>query len=487
LGEEPALKKRVCETCRYFQEAGFAKNGWCNNPQRKESSDVKLVVRRNELACRNGWAQDLWSARTNDQDAADIVLHDTVSVRPVPPASVEEMTFLVNSQRDKTPAPELPPPVSPVDVVVGETPSTKPVSERPSLLVQDPRSAILKARERYRARMAAELRQHDSGRLLVDPLGDTGSPGDTMSPVAPARGELPPAQRPVPLQPRGSDVPPVQISEVPRTFPTITSFPEDEVRFSSVPEPVAGITLPRPESASLGSGATTETTGPRETEPDDLVVSLSATTLTQHSEAQLVVEHEETGQSRRGSQLDVERSLVAAPATGNVVALPMELDEDEVRGEGRRTDAGGWRRTDRRAPARPKSPPPEAIEDVWTDESEALVVGDDVVADLSPVIEIAPDVPRMCRTCRDFRPADSGGRGWCTNKWAFSHRRMVDADELPCETSVGCWWLPHDDIWLATADVSAHGQPTPLVDHWLAHKIDPAAVDAGAQRRRQRS
>src|SRR5262245_18791885 len=101
LGEEPALKKRVCENCRFFQEAGVAKSGWCNNPQRKESSDVKLVVRRNELACRNGWAQDLFSARTDDPEAADIVLHDTVSLRPLPPASVEELTLLVNPQREK--------------------------------------------------------------------------------------------------------------------------------------------------------------------------------------------------------------------------------------------------------------------------------------------------------------------------------------------------------------------------------------------------
>jgi len=93
----------------------------------------------------------------------------------------------------------------------------------------------------------------------------------------------------------------------------------------------------------------------------------------------------------------------------------------------------------------------------------------------------------MCQTCRDFRPADTGGRGWCTNKWAFSHRRMVDADELPCETSVGCWWLPSDDVWMATADVSSHGQPTPLVDHWLAHKVGSEAAEIAEPRRRRRS
>jgi hypothetical protein len=95
-------------------------------------------------------------------------------------------------------------------------------------------------------------------------------------------------------------------------------------------------------------------------------------------------------------------------------------------------------------------------------------------------VHIAPGVPRMCKTCRDFRPADSGERGWCTNSWAFTHRRMVDADELPCESSLGCWWLPHDEIWLATADAAAHSQPTPLVDQWLGRR-------EAAMRRRQGS
>lgn len=85
-------------------------------------------------------------------------------------------------------------------------------------------------------------------------------------------------------------------------------------------------------------------------------------------------------------------------------------------------------------------------------------------------VHVAPDVPRMCKTCRDFRPADNGERGWCNNSWAFSHRRMVDADELPCESSLGCWWLPHDDLWLATADAAAHSEPTPLVDQWLSRR-----------------
>jgi hypothetical protein len=99
---------------------------------------------------------------------------------------------------------------------------------------------------------------------------------------------------------------------------------------------------------------------------------------------------------------------------------------------------------------------------------------------LDMTIRVAPNVPRMCRTCRDFRPADSGDRGWCTSKWAFSHRRMVNADDLTCNSSLGCWWLPHDDVWLSTIDISAHGQPTPLLDSRLQL---PDAAGGGPGRR----
>jgi hypothetical protein len=62
---------------------------------------------------------------------------------------------------------------------------------------------------------------------------------------------------------------------------------------------------------------------------------------------------------------------------------------------------------------------------------------------------LAPELPRICRTCRDFRPAEGGDRGWCANEWAFSHRRVVGAaDEVPCESTLGHWWLPVDEIWL---------------------------------------
>lgn len=88
-------------------------------------------------------------------------------------------------------------------------------------------------------------------------------------------------------------------------------------------------------------------------------------------------------------------------------------------------------------------------------------------------IQVAPDVPRACRTCRSFRWAEGGERGWCTNEWAFAHRRMVNADDLPCESSIGCWWLPADDVWLPEDDLAALAQPTPLVDRLLGRLTLP--------------
>jgi hypothetical protein len=75
------------------------------------------------------------------------------------------------------------------------------------------------------------------------------------------------------------------------------------------------------------------------------------------------------------------------------------------------------------------------------------------------------ELPRICRTCRDYRPSADGQRGWCANTWAFTHRRLVlEDDPAPCQSAIGDWWLAVDDVWLVAADVSSHGRATPLFD-----------------------
>jgi hypothetical protein len=96
-------------------------------------------------------------------------------------------------------------------------------------------------------------------------------------------------------------------------------------------------------------------------------------------------------------------------------------------------------------------------------------------------------IPQCCQTCRDFRPAGNGQRGWCNNQWAFRHRRMVDADDIPCETSVGNWWIPGDEAWQGDFDISALGQPTPLMDRWFGRRTGHEEADDRQGERRRRS
>jgi hypothetical protein len=91
-----------------------------------------------------------------------------------------------------------------------------------------------------------------------------------------------------------------------------------------------------------------------------------------------------------------------------------------------------------------------------------------VVDDVPPdAQEILAALPRLCRTCRDFRPTGDGRTGWCANPYAFPERQQVQADSLACASTLGSWWLPSDDWWLQRADISHHGQPTPHVDEFL--------------------
>lgn len=73
-------------------------------------------------------------------------------------------------------------------------------------------------------------------------------------------------------------------------------------------------------------------------------------------------------------------------------------------------------------------------------------------------------LPKTCHTCRDFVADAAGDGGWCGSAWAFATRHRVRADILSCQGSMGSWWLPHDDLWLTTADVARHDDPTPLLD-----------------------
>lgn len=90
---------------------------------------------------------------------------------------------------------------------------------------------------------------------------------------------------------------------------------------------------------------------------------------------------------------------------------------------------------------------------------------------LDMTIEVSPEIPRNCATCRSYRGSEQGGRGWCTNTWAFTHRQMVNAEDLACQSTIGCWWLPADhEVWLE--DIDTDQPATPRIDRLIAH-LDP--------------
>jgi hypothetical protein len=76
---------------------------------------------------------------------------------------------------------------------------------------------------------------------------------------------------------------------------------------------------------------------------------------------------------------------------------------------------------------------------------------------------LAEHPERRCATCRDFRAAESAGRGWCVNPHAFPTRQLVEGDDLACLTGLGAWWVRSDQFWLAKTGAQS-SQPTPLAD-----------------------
>jgi hypothetical protein len=421
---------------------------------------------------------------------------------------------------------------------------------------------------------------------IVDDAGLRAAPVEQAWPALQGAAQPDATSEPAPVRERFAGLPmlangevsPVALGEMGRPFPKMTTFPEDDARFSSIPVVDDAFTLPlaeRTEAPRLvgragfdddhGPSAWNEPKPPIQTAQlnddapifDEVPVIEEAVAFERPVEAaaprRRFMNRPRQRPARQPLPLadDLLTELYAEPELapyleeaerlhGTVAEQPVqsraEVDQDpldlngllddigyepeppaydEVRHEPK-LRLGEWgRRAGERRPIEfePAPAPYDAYdelphepryeyddvpvhEDRFDVAAEQPIVDDFVVSPGSVVEEIAiaepplwSSIPRMCRTCRDFRPAESGERGWCTNKWAFSHRRMVDADELPCGTTIGGWWLPHDESWMTGVDISAHSQPTPLLDHWLALRAAAnGEYDAATPiRRRQRS
>lgn len=553
------LSKRRCGTCRFFQEASFANSGWCHHPVRRQTSDAMIMVRQNELACRNDWSRDYWMANDDVQESVPVVSdQQRYSTRQVDPASPDEIAAVVRGQQTNM---NVKPPIH-EDIVVGEGPmipmrreSPEPAPSRTAsdfdlelpeeveraTTTIDTRAAIFRAREQFRARSASTARA-DRGPLASDDRATTTNDPYCAHPTSapPASDDALPAMAPVPV----SEIRP-------------GGRADDDDRFGTIPEPLPGFSLPRPATTAnqptiVGVDTTSDD---RMMLPVDAIAPADPhqTAVTDRATNPADGDDEKQSGSSNGApnhrwsdaETDIEAdvradalSAVDEDTFADHIPPRMSTPPSESSGtaEGRRSSRGlhRGRREASRARWQPIAPvptneiaqrdmpesvrasliePDTAFDDVprlrdadivvgphgevdeFTVEIErrdedafiavaemgdaaaiysarigdALVVGeiDDAMTYVDTVIRIAPGIPRMCRTCRDFRPAEGGDRGWCTNKWAFSHRRMVHLDELPCESPLGAWWLPADHVWMEQADISGHGLETPLMDHFM--------------------
>ncbi len=71
---------------------------------------------------------------------------------------------------------------------------------------------------------------------------------------------------------------------------------------------------------------------------------------------------------------------------------------------------------------------------------------------------------KRCGNCRDFRPAETGSRGYCRNRFAFLAPPLVSPNDLACLSCLGAWWAASDDSWLQRATSTAHDDPPPPTD-----------------------
>jgi hypothetical protein len=493
----------------------MAGSGWCHHPLRKTTSDLLIMVRGNELACRDAWSHSLWEEGVwRAAPAPGPADGGPPAGRPLAPATDLDIAAVLRADGQ-------PRPTDPVgaaeDVVLGEArlvsdrtpPWRRPEPATEPLRDHDPRAAVRRAREAFRERRRAEAEQarladrgvDDSTKLV--PLID-GSPTDGTVELAADRDTAP-----IDIPAEATDL--------------------DDARAHLDPDDASagGLPLPGVAPADGGDSATAASFDGTEAEAaadgfadDDAFLAGElddawwAGALTadddRPTDAGGVADD---AVSRRSWAAGDERadapgallpgllpgSSPWSVASGGGAGFP--IDDGFVEG----ADDPGWAgsgapghepwdatfETVREYPPATILPAAgvDAFDESFGDRASAAPAdvpehGDggatDVPAPVGPLLpvgSVAPGVPRICRTCRDFRPGDGGERGWCANEWAFTARRMVRPDEpAACESSIGSWWLPTDDLCLADADVSTHGQPTPTLDRWLPGHREPVAT-----------
>ena len=374
-----------------------------------------VLVRRTELACRNGWDHDLWEPREPSQT-------DGKGDASAPAATNSNPPNGDDSARTDTLETISIAPLRPVSR------ATAPASGRAA-----DHALPSASREADGARTSHLREEVTPERGLHTPNGESAS-GERRG-----MGSEPPEPRSVAPAARETSIP---RSNRVGTAPRRTT----PVRFSgaaqwATPEEMDPIPesplVRRPVTPRPGTGrAASPPAGPTPTRSRPLA-------------PRRVADPEPVTPSRFGATWVQSRSGSTEPFTVVPEAEPPVPDIAESQ--------------EPRATAAPEVEAPPAEDEQPASEPSALTGTS------------AATLPRCCRTCRDFRPAETGDRGWCNNRYAFEHPQMVQADDLACESTIGTWWVPADDWWLQRADIAHHARPTPIVDEYLHQLLQQRA------------
>ena len=394
---------------------------------------MRILVRAGELRCRDDWGKDKWQERQGGDQVLGVVMSDPRIPLPYESTPVPRRS------------PEIPGPVTYGLTAIG---SHQPVeAETENRTVSgDLNSELLRtARERFR-----ERNQKTAYRIQDSQLSQ-----DLSEPLVISNQVIPPSGETIFRATRG---------ETSSTFKY--QSPSSGDAFDAVPDVDMSAELPHASRFAQASEDSKDVTAWLIPPPVQIVDEVafdtsSADHATRHAladesfaaeaRALEIAESPERHRSRPREELD---HWDLRPVTEDDLVVTPGFDEYLDDAFDKYPASGGEQ----------FALPPEDVEPVWA------------------------GIARCCHTCRDFRPAADGTRGWCNNEWAFKHRRMVDADARPCETSIGHWWIPGDNAWQRDYDMSVLGQPTPLMDKWFGRPgADDELEERSFERRRRRS
>lgn len=428
-------RRKKCGTCRFFKDADMAGSGWCRHPKRGKLHDL-VLVRKEELACRNSWDQDLWEppgehprAQDAPSQAADQPTPGGGFNRPVMPAG-DSATGGVSNATDRV-----------TEIAVP---------------IERPRPPMPMARRWTSATRA----QQD---FDLPGIGTTG----TIDEERERNGD----ERPV--KSAGKAEPVRRVTELDENAPS------DSDRWRTADPYEARLTANVPTPSIPDAARDRATRAVRETPYSGSRVSRrQMTEYVQESPIQPVMGAAGSGRTEPLPIDELNKAMEeidspidrAQPSIQPGISLP-GMEETQRYGEAHETqvpaltpdrrnegaphvhvdgvDLGSGQNAEFRRPAkRPVDNTPEPIDRVtWIS-----------------------GIARCCGNCRDFRRGPDGKTGVCTNSYAFQEQPVVQSDQLACGAGRGEWWLPHDEFWLERADTSHHTRPTPYLDAALAER-----------------